>query len=66
MILAAARARLADPRRHSHCNSLILGGTRHEQDNHRDKCYQQHNFHDISPSSLLGAAARRELQRFCE
>jgi hypothetical protein len=62
-LAAAASSRLADTRRHSYGNPLIPGGTRREHYNHRDECDEQHNFHLIAPSSLLGAAAKRELQR---
>ena len=36
---------------------------RREQHNHRDECYEKYNFHDLAPSSLLGATARQALQR---
>src|SRR5690349_24764628 len=61
--LAAARAYLVNPRGHPHDYPLILSSARSEQHNHRDECDEQHDFHGVAPSSLLGAAARQELQR---
>jgi hypothetical protein len=62
-LAAAAHTWLANARGHSNDSSMALSSARRQQHNHRDKCDEQYNFHEVAPSSLLGATARKELQR---